>query len=106
MSVLSIRVLQNTQKVVICGRDSPNTQLNSIRPWTITAAYYYYIYVIICVGQWLMRCVAVAQVEKPASGRLGCVVLMLVFRVFPCASLGPNSKPGRLVFRESPFASV
>ena len=41
MSVLSIRVLQNTQKVVICGRDSPNTQLSSIRPWTITAAYYY-----------------------------------------------------------------
>ena len=39
MSVLSIRVLQNTQKVVICGRDSPNTQLSSIRPWTITAAY-------------------------------------------------------------------
>ena len=29
----------NTQKVVICGRDSPNTQLSSIRPWTITAAY-------------------------------------------------------------------
>ena len=40
MSVLSIRVLQNTQKVVICGRDSPNTQLSSIRPWTITAAYF------------------------------------------------------------------
>ena len=69
MSVLSIRVLQNTQKVVICGRDSPNTQLSSIRPWTITAAYFYVMYVTEASVWWMVVVVMVAEDELESSAR-------------------------------------